>query len=711
MSANQKAAFALEHRLDRLFGAEGAASEDRDFKGRAQQEEQWVLTKGKVLADVNGQPTRIAGLTVDITKRKLVAASLKASEDRWQLALEATNDGIWDWNIDTNELFVSPRLKQMLGYEAHEFSSDLSAWASRIHPADVDRVLAASQAYRAQKTPYYTAEYRLLCQDGHYMWVLDRAKALRDGAGKAIRMTGSISDIDARKQAEADLNQLNQELELRVEERTAAVKKSELRFRSLFESAPDFIYVLDEQGLIQQVNPTVTAQAGYEATEMIGKAFTAFLSEGTQAMYQSKFADLLATGSYRQEMEFICKDGRVLMMDCSYTVVLNDQAEDYVLVLQRDITQRQKDEQERVELLATLQESERRWQSFLDNVQLLVVGLDATGKVEYVNPCCVRQMGCSKDRILGENWFELFVPASQQPRSQAAFEDILQGEDYPNYQNNVVTCNGDERLISWNTTLLKDTQGLPAGTLSIGEDITERHAVDRMKSEFISVVSHELRTPLTAIHGALDLLSTGLIDPQSERGQHVFGLAVENSDRLVKLVNDILELERLESGKIRLHKVSISTKALTHRIAELLELVAERAGIKLEIAQTDFLMLADCDRLIQVLTNLIGNAIKFSEAPATIWIDVEEILSNTGMDTGSVVQFTVTDEGRGIPPDKVSSIFERFHQVDASDSRSKGGTGLGLAICRSIVQQHGGDIWVESTLGQGSRFIFTIPAH
>ena len=454
------------------------------------------------------------------------------------------------------------------------------------------------------------------------------------------------------------------------------------------------------------MNTKVTQSSGYAASEMIAQPLTAFLSEKTQLICQSEFDHLLADGHHRQEMEFICKDGQVLAMDCSCTVVQNEKGEKYILVLQRDITQRQKDEQERAELLATLQESERRWQSFLNNVQLLVVGLDPLGKVVYANPCCIEKMSESKEALLNQDWFEAFVPAAQKKRSYAAFKDILNGiSDHPNYQNGIITRTGEERIISWNTTLLKDTQGNAAGTLSIGEDVTERHAIDRMKSEFISVVSHELRTPLTAIHGALDLLSTGLIDPQSDRGQHVFGLAVENSDRLVKLVNDILELERLESGKIKLHKTSVSTRELMNRIADLLELVAERAGIKLEIPETDLLLLADCDRLIQVLTNLVGNAIKFSDAPATICIEVEE----AQLSTGNAIKFVVADEGRGIPHDKVQTIFERFNQVDASDSRRKGGTGLGLAICRSIVQQHGGDIWVESAVGKGSRFIFTIP--
>lgn len=515
------------------------------------------------------------------------------------------------------------------------------------------------------------------------------------------------TQVMERKQAEAELQRLNRELEARVEERTAALQKSEQRFRSLFESAPDFIYVLDQQGLIQNVNSIVEQQSGYAATELLNHPLVEFLSTQTRTTYAQEFATLIAKGSHQQEMEFICKDGQVLTMDCASTVVTNSPSDDYILVLQRDVTQRKQIEAERVELLATLQESERRWRSFLENVQLMVVGLDPSGQVEYVNPHALSLMGHAEPNVMGKNWAESFLPAYQQRQSQKIFQQILHREGYSHYQyhSNVMTQSGDERVIAWNSSLLKDFQGNPSGIISIGEDITERHAIDRMKDEFISVVSHELRTPLTSINGALDLLATGLVDPQSDRGKHVFSLAVENTRRLVQLVNDILELERLESGKIKLHQTSLSTRELLQRVYELMALMVERENIQLEIAETDLRIWADGDRLIQVLTNLVSNAVKFSDFGSTVWILVEEINSSEG----AYAKFTVKDQGRGIPPNEVDQIFERFHQVDASDSRSKGGTGLGLAICRSIIQQHRGRIWAASVLGEGSRFCFTIP--
>lgn len=364
------------------------------------------------------------------------------------------------------------------------------------------------------------------------------------------------------------------------------------------------------------------------------------------------------------------------------------------------------------ERTAALQKSEQRVRSLLENVRLVVVGLDGTGRIDYINPWGREVMGYEETEILGRNWFDFCIPRHEASAVKQVFEDELaqDAHDRTYYENPVLTKTGKERLIAWNNTVLRDTAGARIGTMSIGEDITERYAIQRMKDEFISVVSHELRTPLTSIHGALELLSAGILPLDSERGQHVLSIAADNSTRLVRLVNDILELERLESGKIKLEIQTVLTSELTERARELMEVLAERSQVSLKISDPGLELQVDSDRIIQVLTNLLDNAIKFSEAESEVILSVNiGLVSIESPGQPRQALFRVKDQGRGIPATQLEHIFERFQQVDASDSRRKGGTGLGLAICRSIVHQHGGRIWVESHPGQGSCFFFTIP--
>jgi CheY-like chemotaxis protein len=241
------------------------------------------------------------------------------------------------------------------------------------------------------------------------------------------------------------------------------------------------------------------------------------------------------------------------------------------------------------------------------------------------------------------------------------------------------------------------------GAVVTFKDITERQAIERMKAEFVSTVSHELRTPLTSIRGSLGLLSGGVLGPINPSAEQMLKIAVTNTDRLIRLINDILDIERLESGRASLTRRVCDVPELLALTLESVRGVAEQAKVSLAVSANEERIEADPDRVIQTLTNLLGNAIKFSTPGSTVWLEVvradDELL------------FSVRDEGRGIPREKLVSIFERFSQVDASDSREKGGTGLGLAICRSIVQQHGGRIWAESEgEGHGSAFFFTLPA-
>jgi PAS domain S-box-containing protein len=327
-----------------------------------------------------------------------------------------------------------------------------------------------------------------------------------------------------------------------------------------------------------------------------------------------------------------------------------------------------------------------------------IYGVDAHGYTTFANPAAAAMLGYAADDLPGRPYeATLLSRAGGEDAIRAA---LLSGQPRTVSDAAFRRADGSRFPVEFACTPIVEENHI-AGAVITFRDVTERREVDRMKDEFISVVSHELRTPLTAIRGSLGLLAAGKAGDIPQRGQRMLEIAVQNTDRLIRLINDILDIERIEAGKVAMEPGPVNGAEVAHGAAEVMLQMAERAGVELYVWAEPLQLVADADRLLQVLTNLISNAIKFSPPGTAVEVTVEPV-------DGQAL-FRVSDHGRGIPPDRLESIFERFQQVDSSDSRQKGGTGLGLAICRSIVGQHGGRIWAESVPGEGSTFSFTLP--
>ncbi|MFQ5691661.1 MAG: response regulator [Nitrospinota bacterium] len=259
----------------------------------------------------------------------------------------------------------------------------------------------------------------------------------------------------------------------------------------------------------------------------------------------------------------------------------------------------------------------------------------------------------------------------------------------------------DHRILRRFSAPVRDEKEKIIGRLFVYRDITKEQQIERMKNEFISVVSHEIRTPLTSLRGSLGLLAAGMAGELQPQGQELLEIAVNNCDRLIRLINDILDLEKIEAGKMELHIAPCSLEELVARSVNEMQGFADGHEVTLETDLPPCQVSADADRVVQVLTNLLSNAVKFSEAGGRVTVGARLVEAD--------VEVRVEDRGRGIPASAIENVFGKFQQVDASDSRQKGGTGLGLAICQAIVSQHGGRIWVESEEGVGSTFFFTLP--
>ena len=341
----------------------------------------------------------------------------------------------------------------------------------------------------------------------------------------------------------------------------------------------------------------------------------------------------------------------------------------------------------------SLQESESKQRVLMEQAADAILIISADAVCVDANARAAEIIGRPRDEIVGLP-LKAFVRGAQ-PGSPAALPMLQPGE--VTMAEFWVERPDDSRVpVEIRATLLDDGR-----VQVIARDISERKEVDRLKGEFVSMVSHELRTPLTSIRGALGLLAGGRLDAAPEKRQRMIDLAAANTDRLIRLINDILDVERLNSNAATFELAECGARALVEHSVDTLNPLAERSGITLSWTADDVKVWADPDRMAQTLMNLIDNAIKFS--PAGSIVEVSVVASE------AVATFSVRDQGRGIPRDKLESVFDRFQQVDESDSREKGGTGLGLAISRGIVQQHGGKLWVESTLGEGATFRFTIP--
>jgi PAS domain S-box-containing protein len=486
---------------------------------------------------------------------------------------------------------------------------------------------------------------------------------------------------------------------------------------AIVESSEDGIIGKTLEGQIISWNKGAQQIYGYSETEVKDCPFSLLTLPERSSEVPQILASIQSGGSIdHYETVHIRKDGQHI--DVSLTISpMKDERGNItgISTISRDISY-----QKRIE--KTLDQLRHQNELILDSAGEGICGLNPEGKITFANPAAARITGYTVRELLMSDWQKItqeVITFSASETTQKNFYSDYQSitnqqtsQIFSTLEDGLVRHvdnevfwhrNGSYFPVEYVSTPIQN-QGEIIGAVVIFKDITERQAMEKMKDEFISVVSHELRTPLTSIHGALGLLASGLLDMQTERAKRMFEIAVTNTTRLVRLINDILDLERMQAGQITLDKKYCNLADLMVQANNEMIAMAEKSGVNLSIKPLSVHLWVAPDRIIQVLTNLLSNAIRFSSIDSCIWFDARLHYS-----TSWEVLITVQDQGRGIPPDKLETIFGRFQQVDASDSRQKGGTGLGLAICRSIVQQHGGHIWAESQLGKGSTFFVGLP--
>ena len=568
-------------------------------------------------------------------------------------------------------------------------------WDKLIPHSDIPAAIQNFDRLRANGFPV-AFENKWLHRDGSLRRIAWSASPLFDEQGQINFVIATGIDVTIQRAAEDTL------------------RESEARYRQLVEGSLGMVSTHDLRGVILSVNTHGAQSIGRTREDMTGHRLSEFMPEDHRITFDKYLSDIVRRGEVQGLLHLSHANGEVRVVAYRNKLIEVPGRDPYVLAFGVDIS-------EQIRAEGQLRALSRQSNSILESVGDGIYGIDLDGNCTVVNPAASQMLGFKPEEILGRNMHSLIhhshADGTPYPATECPVENTLKDLDTVRISNEVFwRKDGSSFPVEYVARPQIENQlgaepgsdsddarpGKAVGVVVAFADTTERRALDRMKDEFISTVSHELRTPLTSLRAALGLITGGALAERPEKLRQMLNIATGNTDRLIRLVNDILELERIGSGKAELHYTMCSADDLFRRAAGLQQTGAAKAQLRITFNSQGANVWADPDRVLQTLTNLISNAIKFSPPGTEIHLRARRLDADEA-------EIQVRDQGRGIPEDKLESIFERFHQVDASDSRAMGGTGLGLAICRSIVNQHGGRIWATSTPGKGSIFHFTLP--
>ncbi len=680
-----------------------------------------VLLSMTALRDRFGEITGFLGIATDITETKAVEEKLRKAEARFRALIQGSNDILAMLAPSGVMLYVSPAVEAILGYRP----ADVTARNvfDFIHPDDLALCREAFQNTLNVPGMAVPLQLRLRDPNGEYHWVEILANNLtNDPDLRAV----VINARDIRERRELERRSALQSAVTTVLADAQTVNEG--MGRILAAIGEQMGYDLGEVWRVDQEADNLALIEHWHSAaipEISAREFSVGFHLGPgqglpgvvwQARDVVLIPDLTAAGSFLRAAKSIklgltCGFGlpipfgeeTIAVINFSSRASLTPDAE--MIGVFRALASQIGNFMGRKRAEEAASRLRRQTQLILESAGEGIIGIDTRRRITFVNAAGERTLGYGPGDLAGADIFHALHPtaADGTPLAQTEtpiYRALVEGNARSSAEATFWRKDGSSFPAQYIGSPIRSEAGISGAVITF-QDVTERREIERMKNEFISVVSHELRTPLTSIRGALGLLAGGKVGVFSEKAQRMLEIAVNNTDRLVRLINDILDIERMDSGRSAMQKREVVIGTLMTQAADAMRGLAEKSGVTVEVHPLQSKVVADSDRIIQTFTNLLSNAIKFSPAGGRV------ILAGTS--DSENVHITVQDQGRGIPKEKLESIFERFQQVDASDSREKGGTGLGLAICRTIVQQHGGRIWAESTVGNGSTFHVELP--
>ncbi len=465
------------------------------------------------------------------------------------------------------------------------------------------------------------------------------------------------------------------------------IAESKKRQKALVDNAVDVICSIDKNYSFITVSPASEKVWGYTETDLSGKGLRDIvIEEDLEETLKCLSALKMVESTVPVENRVRCKNGKVI--NVLWSVYWSQQEEELYCVA-HDITARKM-----VENL--LKDSEERTRSMMEGLPVGLFVIDVGGTIHLANNKAQELFAMSNTDLAGRSLSAIFKN-SEGGRGDWMDQLIMTRSHV--LELVAVRPDGSEFPVELSANEVS-VLGRPLHLVAM-LDVSERHEIERLKREFVAMVSHDLKTPLSSVRGLLLLLSEGATGELPPKAKPVVKTAEGQLERLIKLINDLLDVQKMEAGKFQIEKCLVSIRSILEQSFDAVEQFAKDHEIKIEIRGEDMTVDADPDRISQVVVNLLSNAVKFSPKGATVKLS---IVCET-----EFVEVKVEDEGRGIKDEFRETVFQRFKQIEHSDATTKRGSGLGLAICKLIVEEHGGTIGVDSTPGKGSTFWFRLP--
>src|SRR5688572_6509977 len=478
--------------------------------------------------------------------------------------------------------------------------------------------------------------------------------------------------------------------------------------RILAEHVVDKVSTHNADGAIRYISPGFAGSLGEYPGALVGRKPTDFAHKDDAAALDALWRRALQLNGASATMTWRCRrhDGTYAWLETTARKAIGEAAElGDIVSASRDITERKQIED-------ALRESEQRFRSTLEAVRLVAVGLDTNGRVTFCNDALTTLTGFTRAELLGESWFDKCVP--DQGARQVYFSNIMRGSVPPYYEGEIICRDGGRRLIDWDTTVLRSPTGDVLGTASLGADVTERRkheakllqardaaeAASRAKSDFLSRMSHELRTPLNSVIGFANVLRKNKEGRLSPDEVAFIDRIVANGQHLLTLVNNVLDIAKVEAGRLTVTQGLVAVDQLARDVVAQLEGQPRAPGVQLRAEVHGEMTPIETDGVLlrQVLINLTSNAVRFTHSGSV----VVTVVARDGVPR----EISVADTGIGIAEQRLAAIFEPFEQADAATHRTYGGTGLGLSISKAICDALGFSLTVRSENDKGS--VFTV---